>query len=193
MSDFPTAPLPSSVSAPEIIDEVWRYRTDSAYEVRRSKHSRPRRRFTLDYLGKSTHEMRLIRDYIGLLRGGTLPTAWWHPTAPEAVIFANTTPIIITFTTAHGLVTNQMVGIFESPGGNARNGFYTITRITPTAVSLNGSVTIGSGFGVARVYLPAAIALFSEDTMPSPAKLLGPEAGSQGWFNFTITLEEILA
>src|SRR5262245_25509151 len=139
MPDFPTAPLPSSVSAPSIVDEVYRYVTDSSYEVRRSKHSRPRRRYTLEYLGKTTHEMRLLRDFFNLQRGGALPFSWWHPTAAETVIFADTTPIIITFTTAHGLMTGQYVGIFESPGGNARNGFYRIRRITTTAVELPGS------------------------------------------------------
>jgi hypothetical protein len=179
------------VSAPAIIDEIYRHNTDSAYEYRRAKHSRPRRRYTLDYLGKTTHEMRLIRDYIGTLRGGTLPTSWWHPTAPETVGFSPTTPIVLQFYTAHGLVTNQMLGVFESPLTNAVNGFWTITRITPYAVSLNNSTSVGSGTGVVRVYLPRAIAIFSEDTMPSPQKLIGPEAGSEGWWNFTITLEEV--
>lgn len=197
MPDYPQTPVPSSVSAPEYIDEILRFSTDSGYEVRRAKHSRPRRRFVLDYLGKSTSEMHTIRDFFGTLRFGLLPFSWWHPTAIEDVVFLNTTPIIISFNGAHGLMTGSMLGIFTSPGGNARNGFYSISRVNSIQVSLNGSAAGGAGVGSARVYLPNAVGVFSEDTMAAPVKLGGPETTTRqgamldGYWNFSVTIEEI--
>jgi len=192
MPDFPTAPVPSSTSAPAIIDEIFRYRTDQSYEVRRSKHSRQRRRYQIEYLGKTTHEMRLIRHFFNLQRGGALPFSWWHAVS-EPVTFVGGTPVVVHYTTAHGLVDGQMIGVFVSPGGNALNGFYTITSGGSGTVLLNGSSSGLSGPGAVRVYLPMAVGIFSEDTMASPTKLIGPESGSQGYFNFNITIEELFA
>jgi hypothetical protein len=193
MPDYPQSPVPKSVSAPSIIDEVYRFRTDQSYEIRRSKHSRPRRRFTLEYLGVPTHFMRLIRDFLNLQRGGALPFSFWHPTAAEVIGFAASSPILIQYTTAHGLVTGQWVGIFESPAGNSRNGFYQVTRVSHDAVTLNGSTSAGSGVGLARVYLPSAVAVLSEDTFVSPQKLIGPEANNAGFWNFNVVLDELYA
>ena len=190
--DFPTFPLPSGVSAPAMIDEFYRFKSDFGYEVRRSRYIRPRRRYTLEFLGKSTHELRLIRHFFNLQRYGTLPFSWWHPTALEPVVFTASTPIVLHFTTAHGLVDGQMLGVFESPAGNAANGFWTITSGGSGTVLLNGSTSIGAGPGAVRVYLPKAVGIFSEDTMPSAARIDygGGEAGSTGRLSWSVTIEE---
>lgn len=191
MVDFPTFPLPSSISAPEIIDPMYTFMSDAGYSVRRSQTMRPRRRYSLSYLGKSTHELRLIRHFFNLQRGGTLPFAFWHLTALEPVVFVASTPIILHFTTAHGLVDGQMLGVFQSPSGNAANGFWTITSGGSGTVLLNGSTSVGAGPGAVRVYLPKAVGVFSEDTMPSATKHIGPESGSQGRFSWQVTIEEV--
>ena len=41
MPDFPTTPVPSSISAPEVIDPMLRFDADMGYEVRRARHSAP--------------------------------------------------------------------------------------------------------------------------------------------------------
>jgi hypothetical protein len=198
MADYPQTPLPSSVSAPEYLDEVLRFQTDFAYELRRAKHSRPRRRWTLEYLGKTTAEMHQIRDFFGTVRFGVFPFTFYHPTALDAVVFQNTTPITLSYNGAHGLMTGQMVGVFSSPGGNAKNGFYTITRVNAIQIALNGSTAGGGGVGSVRVYVPNAVGRFSDDTMPSPTKLAGPETASPqqntmaGFWNFTVVIEEVL-
>lgn len=191
MPDYPQFPVPSSVSAPEILDPVYRFRSDAGYEVRRTQTMRPRRRYTMDYLGKGTHELRLIRHFFTLQRYGTLPFAWWHPTALEPVVFDPTTPIILHFTTAHGLMDGQMLGVFQSPSGNAANGFWTITSGGSGTVLLNGSTSVGTGPGAVRVYLPKAIGVFREDTMSSATKHIGPESGSQGKWSWQVMIEEV--
>lgn len=190
MPDYPQFPVPSSTSAPAIIDEVYRFKSDQGYEVRRSQTMRPRRRYQLDYLGKTTHELRLIRHFFHFQRGGALPFSWWHGGAFEQVSVLASTPIIINFPTAHGLMDGQMLAVFQSPG-NAANGFWTITSFGTVSVTLNGSTSVGAGLGLVSVYLPKAVGVFSEDTMPSAVKLLGPESGSRGRWNFSVQIEEV--
>ena len=191
MALFPQVPTPASISAPAFIDPLWRFASDQSHEVRRAKHSRPRRRFILDYLGLTTHEMRVVRDFLSSVRYGLFPFSWIHWTALEPVVFANSTPIAVHFPTYHGLLTGQALYVPESPSGNAANGFYFITNVAPTAVLLNGSTSVGFGSGAIRVYLPNAVAILPEDTLPSPAKLIGPESGTSGRWNWTLTIEEL--
>lgn len=196
MADYPTFPVPSSISAPAYIDPVLRFQTDSSAEIRRSRYSRPRRQYTIEYLGKSTHEMRIIRDFLAAQRFGTLPFQFWHSTALEPVTFAASTPIVLHYTMNHGLLTGQMVGVFESPSGNAANGFWTITSGGTGTILLNGSSSVGAGPGAVRVYLPRAVARFSDDTYPSPARVNygGGEgqAGTEQRWSWSVTIEEEL-
>lgn len=189
---YPMTPLPSSVSAPAIIDPAHRFASDSGYESRRPMHSRPRRRFTLEYLGKNTQQMRVIRDFLQACRFGAGQTIQFaHMTAFDTVPFANTTPIILTY--YHGLVTGQWINI-GSPGFLAQP--WRITRLNSTEIALDGTVASGPGQCTVQQYLAHAVATFSEDTMPEPTKLIGPEqinagGNSSGFFNFVVTIEEI--
>jgi hypothetical protein len=176
------------------MDPMHVFETDSGYQQRRSKHSRPRRRYTLDYLGKTTEEMRFIRDFLLGVRLGVLPFSFQHPTASDDVPFSNTTPVILTYT--HGLITGQWLAIGNAPG--ALNGFWPVTRINHTQVALTGSVASGVGTGSlsAMVYLPFAVAVFDQDTWTSPTKLLGPERQALpnrwgGIFSWAVSIEEI--
>jgi hypothetical protein len=191
--DYPQFPTVSSVSAPMIIDEVYRYTTDQSYEIRRSKHSRPRRRYTLEYLGKQTYEMRLLRDFFGTVRFGALPFTWVHNTAEETVTVQGTTPVTLSYyPVPHGLLTGQWVAVMASPG-NAVNGGWRVTRVNPYDLTLDGSVAGGAGSGQVRVYLPMAVGVFAQDAMTSPTKLIGPEAGTRGYWNITVEIEELYA
>ena len=193
MPDFPQVSSVThvDVSAPEIIREMHRFQTDSSHEVRRAKHSRFRRRYLVDFKGAPTADYRLIRDFITNGDHTILPFSWWHPTALESVTFDNTTPIVLHYTIGHGLVNGQYIGVFSSPNSNARNGFWQITRGGTGTVLLNGSTAGGAGPGTVRVYFPSAIARFAEDTMPSATKHIGPESGSQGFWSFSVVVEEL--
>lgn len=192
--DYPAFPVPASVSAPAYIDPLLRFQTDSSTEIRRSRYSRPRRQFVLEYLGRSTHEMRIIRDFLASMRFGTLSFSWWHPTALESCTFTASTPIVLHYTMNHGLLTGQYVGVFESPAGNAANGFWQITSGGTGTILLNGSTSIGTGPGATRVYLPRAVARFSDDTYPSPARVNygGGEgqAGTEQRWSWQVLIEE---
>lgn len=192
MALYPVNPPPSNVSAPAIIDPVLRYSTDAGYEVRRARVSRPRRRYTLDYLGQTTATLRLIRDFIASQRANVVPCQFYHPLAVDLATINNTTPVILTY--EHGLVTGQWVGVGGGFGGI--NGFWQITRLGPFDISLNGTTSSGTGQVSVIQYLPQALVVFSEDTWPVPTKLIGPDQiarGSfrSGYFSWSVTIEEV--
>ncbi|HEX6827134.1 MAG TPA: hypothetical protein VF077_12525 [Nitrospiraceae bacterium] len=196
MAFFPSTPTPSSISAPAIIDPMWRFEADAGIDIRRAKHSRPRRRYVLDYLGKTTTEMRTIRDFLQQQRLGVLAFQWFHSTAIElCTIDGTTTPAGVYF--EHGLVTGQWIGIIQGPA--VYNAFWQVTRFSHDALTLNGSAGNGSvANAFAFVYLPTAVGIFGQDFMASPDKLIGPEqwypAGyvtRVGYWNFSVQIEEI--
>lgn len=196
MAFYPAVPIPSSVSAPAIMDPTHVFETDQGIQIRRAKHSRPRRRYTLEYLGKTTAEMRQIRDFLMTCRLGTLPFQWYHPTASDRVTVDDTqTPVLVYY--QHGLVTGQMIGLINGPPH--LNAFWQVTRLNDTTIALNGSIAGGPPAQAdALVYLPTAVGVFASDTLESPEKLIGPEQwyplGYQnrvGYFSFVVAIEEI--
>jgi hypothetical protein len=56
----------------------------------------------------------------------------------------NATPIVVTSTTAHGLVTGDVISISNVLGNTAANGTWTITRTSNTVFSLDGSTGNGA-------------------------------------------------
>ena len=193
MPDFPLVPLPSSVSAPEVIDPMLTIGADQGYEVRRSRHSRPRFRYTMEYLGKRTDEMRVLRNFLMQQRLGTLSFRWFHPTALDAAVTVHpTSPIFLTYLYQHGLFSGMWVHLLLPVGPSpAIENAWQVTVHTPQVVSLNNSTSLGSGSVSSRVFLPRAVARFSEDTWASPVKLIGPEADNKGFFNLSVVVEEI--
>lgn len=189
MAFFPNFPLPASVSAPAIIDPAIRFSTDGGYELRRSKHSRPRRRYTLDYLGKPAENLHYLRDFIAEVRLGVTPFAFIHPTALDVVTITNTTPVILTY--FHGLNTGQMVWVSASTNTSLVALGWVVTRISNSQLSLNGSTAGGAGTATVQVYLPQAVLTFADDTWTSPTKLIGPERVGAGAFSWQLTIEEI--
>ena len=197
MAAFPLTPVPSSVSVPAITDPVLRFATDSGYELRRPKRSRPLRRFTVEWLGKTTNEMHVIRDFLMTTRMGAIPFQWLHLTGIDFVSVFNTSPVLLAY--VHGLFTGQMVFVTNATPNTAINGLWPITRIDENQLTLDGTVAGGQGTATVQVYLPMAVAQFNEDTWASPVKLIGPESNydvndpthGRGRFNFTIDVQEI--
>ena len=120
MPDFPTVPVPSSISAPEVIDPMLSFGADMGYEVRRARHSRPRYRYTLEWLGKVTGDMRYIRDFLMQQRLGTLAFRWFHNTAKETGVLVHpTTPVTLSLPGGAWLVPRHVARHFR-PGRRRR-------------------------------------------------------------------------
>src|SRR5205809_4863741 len=121
MAVFPQTPPPSKVSSPEIIDPMLSYESDQGYSIRRAKRSRPLRRYTLDYLGRTTQEMRQFRDFFYFTRFGVFEFEFYHPTAFDTTpTILNTTPVIVS-NYIHGLYTGQWVYIQISANVSLNN------------------------------------------------------------------------
>jgi hypothetical protein len=163
------------------------------YEVRRALHPRPRFRYTVEWLGKRTDEMRVIRDFLMFTRLGTMPFSWWHSTGVEVGVQAfPTSPIQLYFENGHGLYTGMWISIFDSVGLDpAIRRAHPIRVIDRLQLWLMGSTAMGTGTVITGVYFPRAVARFSDDTWPSPVKLIGPEHNFTGNWNFSLQIEEI--
>lgn len=191
MAVYPLTPVPSSISAPASRDPMHQFTTDSGVTLRRAKWSRPLRRYQLDYLGLTTIDWRILRDFLQVQRLGALPFEFVHTTSLDATFYDNTTPVILHM--YHTYVTGQWVGIYNSTPHVTLNNYWQITRISPIALSLNGSTAGGAGTCSVRTYLPNAVGIFAEDTDPAPVKLMGPESvtTTRGRFNASVIIEEI--
>src|SRR5262245_42961627 len=171
---YPGTPVPSMVSSPEIIDEMWAYASDSGYAFRRAKHSRPRRRYTLEYLGLTVAYVRVLRDFFQRQRLGVTSFAWAHPTAVDVATVQPTTPVTLQY--QHGLFTGAWVGVSNSPNTSINGGFFAVTWQTDSSLLLQGTTGSGiAGTGTVVVYLPHAVGRFQEDTWQTPATLIGPD------------------
>jgi hypothetical protein len=102
-------------------------------------------------------------DVLGqwLLPGGLpadLPTAIGGPTLTVAGA-TNASPIVITTTAPHGLVTGAQVAISLVQGNTAANGTFTITVTGPNSFTLDGSSGNGVWTAGGVVTLPGALSL----------------------------------
>jgi hypothetical protein len=195
MALFPGSPVPSHVSAPEILDPMLKFETDYGYSVRRPRTSRPRRRWTLDYLGQSTATMRTIRRFLIFTRNGVTEFSWFHPTAIEVAQFSPTTPVSVSW--SHGLATGMWVGVSNTPNPGINGGVFPITVTSDSSLTLDGSTAAGiTGVGNIIIYVPRAIAIMPDNTFPSPTTIIGPERIpiapeiSRGFYSFSVTIEE---
>jgi hypothetical protein len=194
---YPNVPRPSMVASPEVLDPLWTFTSDYGYEVRRPRSSRARFRYTLEYLGKSVEEVRIIRDFCQRHRLGALDFPWIHPTAVDVVEVRPTTPVELVY--VHGLVTGQWVFVTNSPNPSINGGFWQVTLFAYNGIRLNNSVAQGIlGVGQVQVYLPHAVARFQSETWAQPATLIGPDQlpytpGGQrtGYYNFQVQVEEV--
>jgi hypothetical protein len=192
MAVYPFTPVPSSIQAPSVVDPMHSFETDSGTTFRRSKHSRPQRRYQLDYLGKNTAEWRIIRDFIQAQRLGVLPFEFLHMTATDAATYSNTTPVVVTMW--HAYTSGQWVSIGSSNPNTSIHGGWRITRLSSTTFSLDGSIAGGAGTCQVYTYIPQAVGVFSEEGDPSPVKLMGPESttSNRGRFSFSVQILELL-
>src|SRR5574338_1289765 len=82
---------------------------------------------------------------------------------------SNANPITITTSVPHGLVTNQLVGIYGVNGNTAANGGWNITVVNSTQFTLNGAVGNANYTSGGTVVIPGA--------MP-----ISPTSGPAGFF-----------
>src|SRR5262245_31608 len=138
---WPADPRPSMVSAPEIIDAHLSYQVDSGYQVRRPRWSRPRRRWTLEYLGLDTFHMRVLRDYVFRHRLGALELSFLHPTAVDVADLVQTTPVALIY--LHGLFTGAWVFLSNGPNPSLNGGFFQVTWQAYNVLQLNNTTPNG--------------------------------------------------
>jgi hypothetical protein len=195
MALFPQTPMPSHVSAPEIIDPAASFSTDYGYIVARPRTSRPRRRWTIDYLGMPAADVRSVRNFLYAVRMGANDFQWFHPTAAEFATFQPTTPVQVEL--FHGMWTGMSVAVNNSPNPSINGGVFQITISTHVTFTLNGTVAQGiTGTGYIGIYVPHARVVVSQDTLPSPSTLIGPDRVMypgevyRGYYSFQITIEE---
>jgi hypothetical protein len=173
MALFPQSPAASEVHPPEILDPSLAFRTDYGYIVARPRTSRPRRRFTVDYLGITTAERRTIQNFLTFVRLGAMEFQWFSSVI-ELATFQPTTPVTVLM--VHGMNTGMSVGVSNTPNANINGGVYTITVTSVSSFVLNGSTAAGvQGTGNVAIYLPHARAVVSQDTLASPTTLIGPD------------------
>jgi len=185
------------VSSPEVLDPMWQYQVDQGYQFRRAKHSRPRLRYTLEYLGLDVTNLRILRDFFQAQRLGVTSFTWVHPTAVDVAQVAATTPVSLTY--LHGLWTGAWVVVSNSPNPGINGGSFQITRTAYNQYTLNGTTAAGiAGTATVQVYLPRAVGIFREDVWPQPAPLIGPDQTAHapsgrrsGRYNTMVTIEEI--
>src|SRR5262245_38338007 len=195
MALFPQSPVPSEVHPPEIIDPAATFDTDFGYRISRPRSSRPRRRFTLDYLGMSTAERRTILNFLYFVRLQANDMQWFSSVI-EVATFQPTTPVQVLL--VHGMVTGMSVGVSNCPNPSLNGGVFQITVTSVSSFTLNGTTAAGiQATGNVAVYLPHARAVMSDDTYPSPTTLIGPDrvmySGEQyrGYHSFSVTVEEL--
>jgi hypothetical protein len=171
------------------------FETDYGYAVRRARTMRPRRRWTLDYLGMSVVNVRVIRRFLSVMRNGIIEFSWFHPTAIEIAEFGPTTPVSVLW--FHGLVSGQWVGVSNSPNPTINGGVFPVTVTADSLLTLNGSTGAGiTGPGNIIIYVPRAVAVMADNTLPSPSTIIGPERIPiapeiyRGYYNFSLTIEE---
>ena len=75
--------------------------------------------------------------------------------------------------------------------GVTLGGGWQILYIDWLHVLLNGATSQGIGTCFTQVFLPRAVARFSEDTWESPVKPIRPEEMFRGYFNYNVQIEEI--
>lgn len=188
---YPTDPVPASVHPPVMIDPGVKFEVDQGYSFRRALHSRPRRVIQLDYLGLTTAQLYVLRDFLQYHRLTVTPFIFANVTVLDLATVVNTTPIILE--NWHTYLTGQWVGVGAITGGPAITGFWRVTRIDAYRIALQGSTAAGTGQAYVYPYLPLAIGFFPEDRMTAPTKLMGPVSTSstRGRFSTSVFIEEI--
>jgi hypothetical protein len=194
MALFPQDPAASEVHPPEIIDPSLSFETDYGYRIARPRTSRPRRRFTLDYLGLTTAQRRTILNFVQYYRLQSADFQWFSSVI-ELATFQPTTPVNVLL--VHGMVTGQWVGVSNTPNGNINGGIYQITVTTVSSFTLNGSTGAGAqGTGNVAVYLPHASLVAAQDTLASPTTIIGPDRVNypgeyyRGYHSMQLQIEE---
>jgi hypothetical protein len=196
MPVYPYTPRPAMVTMPELIDPMLSFSTDQGISVRRPRTSRPRRRWRMDYLGLSTENARLVRDFLQTVRLGVLAFEWLHPTAVDVATVFATTPVHLVY--PHGLYTGMWLAVSNSPNPGINGGVFQVTRVAHNDLVLNGSVAAGiAGSCTVIPYVPRAIAIMEQDTFPAATTLIGPDQVEniplgfrRGFFNLSVTVEE---
>lgn len=152
------------------MDVVLKFESDQGYSVRRSRHSRNRRLYSLTYWA-TAHNLLQVLDFVEReIRGGALSFAWTYPYGQHIAFINNTVPNLVATTYVHGLQTGDQVAISNTA---THNSIYTVTRVNANTLHLQDT-SGGSGEGPGgrlAVHLPYASLQLENDTTPLPEPL----------------------
>jgi hypothetical protein len=167
--------------------------TDAGYEVRRPRWSRSRRSYQVTYLGNA-HELAPIYDFVEReIRVGALSFVWVHPYGASVTSISNATPNLLTMAYAHGWQSGDSITI---SGTSSHNNTFTVTRVSATQVSLNGTAggAAEGALGVAALRLPYA-SLQVEDALPVAEyeHAFGPQIDNKGLLRLSLVIQEQFA
>jgi len=95
--------------------------------------------------------MKLVYEFWGYCINGFNPVL-------SVATASNANPINITTTTPHGLISNQIVGVYGVQGNTAANGGWLVTVTGPTTFNLNGATGNANAIiNTGQVVVPGAI------------------------------------
>lgn len=171
MPTFPTTPAPQSVSVLPFRRDAFVSQFSGGAIATRAKY-RKRRVVDLQLTYLLTNdELMTLLDFWEDVAGPVLTFDFTYPYPHTVINATDAAPIVITTFYGHGLETGEQVTV---AGVNATaNGTRTITRLSRTTFSLDGTVGGGGGTsGTIARYFP---------TMRFSQELLGPFVPTPGY------------
>lgn len=189
MATYPDSPMPRSVNLPSINDPLIESRFDNGAIATRTKYTKVRKSYVLLYIGR-LDDYYTIADFVEYVRGRALTFDWVFPWPSSVVNATDATPIAISTYALHNLQTGNVVEVADV--APVANGQHIITRIGPTALTLDGTVgVVPSQTGTITRYFPKMrLLLGTNNTFPAPEKIEGPPSDNQGIWRWSVTLEE---
>lgn len=196
MVDWPTSPVPSSVSPAQLVDPAREFSADQGYTITRSKYSRGTRRYVVTYVGLRGHNLHVLQDFVRRVARGRANTFGFTMPFGHAVLFAsNTTPIAVQTQYANGIQTYDWVTITGVLGNAAANGTFQCTRVDGNNFAINGTIGSGTytGGGLVFVRIPVMRLVVPETgEVPAVEKLFGPVRDDRGLYQWSFLMEESL-
>jgi hypothetical protein len=192
MADLPSVSKVPEVSAPGFIDPTLVTVFDQGYELSRARYSNSKRKFTLLYHGLKKDDVVTLYNFLrDTARGSSVSFGVAYPLKETVASSTAATPIQITTSGNHGFRNGDTVITVGNSDANA-NGTFTISSVTATTFTLDGSSSgaTGSGGTAQRKFLKMKLDL-PDNEFAQIEKLIGPWSNNLGGWNVTLPLREV--
>lgn len=184
MPSYPTIPIPRLVTPFGYSDAAFVSQFDGGARSSRARYLKWRAMLRLDYLA-TMEDVHILQDFWQDVRGTVLPFDFTYPYPHTGITADSATPVRVDTQVAHGYHSGDQVVITNA---NATvNGTQTITRLSATAFSVDGtSGGGGASSGEVARFLPAVF--FTTDIFPTPGPIMGYGAGFDASALMPVTL-----